>query len=376
MDRDLIERALRGDTLNAGDGYQLMQAPTEMVLEAAGQLRDRLKGHHLTYSRKVFLPVTNLCRDRCSYCTFRKSAKDPKALTMDPPMIRQWSRAAEKQGCKEALMCLGDRPESVYPEYRELLAQFGVGSTAEYLVRACEIALEEGLLPHTNAGLLRRDEMKMLRPLNVSMGLMLETVSPRLRQQGLAHSAAPDKDPELRLQMIAEAGELKIPFTSGILIGIGETHEERVDSLLALRELHRRFGHIQEVIVQPFRAKEGTRMADFQELPDREIAHTVAVARLLLQNMNLQAPPNLSPQGHRLLIRAGINDWGGISPVTKDFINPEAPWPHLDALGQTCRQAGYSFGERLALYPEYLDREEFLDSRLRPAVQRFSERVA
>lgn len=373
---ELIERALQGDLLGAAEGYSLMKAPTEQVLEAASDLRDRLKGRHLTYSRKVFLPVTNLCRDRCSYCTFRKSARDPKALTMDPPMIRGWSRAARQKGCKEALMCLGDRPESVYPEYRELLAEYGAGSTAEYLVRACSIALEEGLLPHTNAGLLRRDEMEMLRPLNVSMGLMLESVSPRLRQKGLAHSAAPDKDPELRLTMIQEAGELRIPFTSGILIGIGETLEERVDSLLALRRLHLRHGHIQEVIVQPFRAKEGTRMADFEELPDLEIAHTVAVARLLLQDMNLQAPPNLSPQGHRLLIRAGINDWGGISPVTKDFINPEAPWPHLEALGATCREVGYTFGERLALYPEYLDREEFLDPGLKKAVDQFSELVA
>ena len=372
----IIQKALAGKSLGASEGYALMRAPTEQVLEAAGSLRDQLKGKHLTYSRKVFLPVTNLCRDRCSYCTFRKSSKDPKALTMDPPMIRAWSNRAQQQGCKEALMCLGDRPESVYEDYRQTLAEFGVKSTAEYVYRACEISLEEGLLPHTNAGILDRHELEMLRPVNVSMGLMLESVSPRLRQKGQAHSAAPDKDPELRLRMIRQAGELKIPFTSGILIGIGETLEERVDSLLALRDLHDEFGHIQEVIVQPFRAKEGTRMAGFEELSDQEIAHTVAVARLLLGGMNLQAPPNLSPQGHQLLIRAGINDWGGISPVTRDFINPEAPWPHLAQLEQTCNQEGYTFGERLALYPEYLGRDEFLDPGLRKHLEQFTEFVA
>lgn len=372
-----LRRAAAGEILGRDDGYALLQAPPERLLAAAGSVRDRLKGKHLTYSRKVFLPVTNLCRDRCSYCTFRKSPKDEGALTMSPSMIRGQCAHARRQGCKEALMCLGDRPESVYPSHRETLRQLGVSTTPQYVYHACELALEESLLPHTNAGLLTYEEMQMLRPVNVSMGLMLESVSPRLRQQGQAHSAAPDKDPELRLEMIRQAGELRIPFTSGILIGIGETATERVDSLLALRDLQRQYGHIQEVIVQPFRAKEGTRMHDWAELSDLDIAATVALARLLLQDMNVQAPPNLTPEGHRLLIEAGINDWGGISPVTQDFINPEAPWPQLVALEQTCRQAGYTLGERLALYPEYIGDDQWLDRKLQaPLESRMEELCA
>ncbi|MCA9793482.1 MAG: 7,8-didemethyl-8-hydroxy-5-deazariboflavin synthase CofG [Candidatus Eremiobacteraeota bacterium] len=333
------------------------------VLAAAGALRDRLKGRTLTYSPKVFVPVTNLCRDRCSYCTFRKSPRDPAAHTMSLDEIRAVSARGARAGCHEALMCLGDRPETAYPSYGEQLRLMGAVSTPAYVAMACQVSLEEGLLPHTNAGLLTEAELEMLRPLNVSMGLMLENISPRLRQKGMPHSAAPDKDPSLRMQMLEAAGRLKIPFTTGILIGIGETWEERVDSLLAIRDCHDRYGHIQEVIVQTFRAKPGTRMQDFGHLSDLELAHTVAIARLLLGPMNLQAPPNLTPDGHHLLIAAGINDWGGISPVTQDFINPEAPWPHLQALRATCREAGYELEPRLPVYPEYLN-QDFVEPRL------------
>lgn len=367
--RDILNRALAGEPLTASDGYALMTCPEpSAVIEAAGHLRDRLKGRRVTYSRKVFLPVTNLCRDRCSYCTFRKSPRDEGAWTMTPEEIRDWSARGVQAGCKEGLMCLGDRPESVYPSYQALLRGYGAATTPEYVHQACLVALEEGLLPHTNAGLLTPHEMEALKPVNVSLGLMLETVSDRLSGRGMAHSAAPDKVPRLRLEMMEAAGELKIPFTTGILIGIGETPEERVDSLLALRELHQRFGHIQEVIVQAFRAKPGTRMAEAAEPDDADLARTVAVARLLLGAMNLQAPPNLSPDGHRLLLQAGINDWGGISPVTQDYINPEAPWPHLERLARTCADAGFQLAERLAIYPEYIDRPGFLVPALRPRV--------
>lgn len=367
----LVARCLAGESLGAAEGYRLMAASgidADLVIGAAGQLRDRLKGRRITYSRKVFLPVTNLCRDRCSYCTFRKSPRESGAWTMTPEEIGEWSRRGRAAGCKEALMCLGDRPEAVYPSYRGSLRALGVSTTPEYVARACQIALDEGLLPHTNAGLLTFQEMQALRPLNVSLGLMLESVSSRLRSRGQAHSAAPDKDPELRLAMIAAAGELGIPFTTGILLGIGETREERVDSLLAIRGLHRRFGHIQEVIVQAFRAKPGTRMAGQPEPDDRDLAQTVAVARLLLGEMNVQAPPNLSPQGHRMLLEAGINDWGGISPVTQDYINPEAPWPHLERLAQTCSEAGFELAERLAVYPEFLG---LVEPRLRARLEEF-----
>jgi len=228
------------------------------------------------------------------------------------------------------------------------------------------MAIDRGLLPHTNAGVLSRDEMKMLKPLNASLGLMLENVSPRLSQKGMPHYSAPDKHPEVRLRMIREAGELSIAFTTGILMGIGETREERVDSLLAIRELHETYGHIQEVIIQNFRAKSDTRMAGCAEPDAIEIARTVAVARLILGgSMNIQVPPNLNPLDHELMLRAGINDWGGISPVTRDYVNPEAAWPHVDGLAQTCRAAGFTLRERLAIYEEYLDKPYFFPASLR-----------
>src|SRR5438876_3851531 len=356
-------------SLSARDAYQAIRSTDsefESLLEAAGSLRDQFKGRTVTYSRKIFLPVTNLCRDRCSYCTFRKDPTDPDAWTMSPLEINDVLVRGSRQGCKEALMCLGDKPEAAFPQYRETLQQLGHRSTAEYVARACEMAIDRGFLPHTNAGVLSRDEMEMLKPVNVSLGLMLENVSPRLSQRGMPHFSAPDKHPSVRLRMIREAGELSIAFTTGILIGIGETLEERVDSLIAIRDLHEQFGHIQEVIVQNFRAKPDTRMAGFDEPDAMDIAKTVAVARLLLGGkMNIQAPPNLNPNDHRLLLRAGINDWGGISPVTRDYVNPEAAWPHVEKLAETCRDEGFTLRERLAIYDEYVDRPGFIPAGLR-----------
>src|SRR5215470_17409818 len=247
--REILDRALGGSRLCGFDAIALIECPDrdlDAMLSAAAELRDRSKGRDVTYSRKVFLPITNLCRDRCSYCTFRKDPGDPGAWTMMPDEIAQWSRRGAELGCKEALMCLGDKPEIAFKEYRATLDQLGVRSTIEYVGRACELAIDEGLLPHTNAGLMTRDEMAMLRPLNASMGLMLENISPRLRASGGVHQAAPDKDPALRMKMIDEAGELKIPFTSGILLGIGETTAERAQSLIAIRGSHERHRHVQE----------------------------------------------------------------------------------------------------------------------------------
>ena len=376
----IFNKALQDKALSAEEGYALINCADEdvsAVLAAAGELRDRHKGRTVTYSRKVFLPVTNLCRDRCSYCTFRKDPRDPEAWTMTPDEILDWIERGKVQGCKEALMCLGDKPELAYSGYRATLAGFGHQNTTEYIYRACKIALAQGLLPHTNAGVLSYDEMKWLKEVNVSLGLMLENISPRLRQRGMAHFSAPDKDPVVRVRMLREAGELEIPFTTGILIGIGETREECVDSLLAIRDIHREYGHIQEVIVQNFRAKPGTRMAHAPEPESLEMAKTVAVARLLLGGqMNLQAPPNLSPHDHKLILRAGINDWGGISPVTKDYVNPEAAWPHLVTLAQTCQEEGFTLRERLAIYPEYITRPGFLLPALQPRTQELQAQVA
>ena len=361
------------------EAYRLVQTPLDALdglLEAAGQLRDRLKGRHLTYSRKVFLPVTNLCRDRCSYCTFRKSPNQAGAKTMTLEEIKTWSAGARALDCKEALMCLGDRPEAVFPSYQASLHRMGVHTTIEYVAEACRVALEQGLWPHTNAGVMTRDEMASLRPLNVSLGLMLENVSPRLRAKGMPHAAAPDKDPVVRVRMLEEAGELAIPFTTGLLMGIGETPEECVDTLAELLRIHTAYGHIQEVIIQPFRAKPDVPMAGHGEPGERELARMVAVARLFLGDMNLQAPPNLAPGGIDLLIGAGINDWGGISPYTKDFINPEAPWPHLDQLAKSCEALGYSLGERLAIYPEYLGDRKWVDEGLRSGLLAAQERIS
>jgi 7,8-didemethyl-8-hydroxy-5-deazariboflavin synthase CofG subunit len=362
--REILDRALAGARLTDADAIALIECPDsdlDAMLSAAAELRDRGKGRDVTYSRKVFLPITNLCRDRCTYCTFRKDPGDPGAWTMMPDEIAQWSRRGAELGCKEALMCLGDKPEVAFKEYRETLATLGVRTTIEYVGRACEIALAEGLLPHTNAGLMTFDEMRALRPLNVSMGLMLESISPRLRARGGVHQAAPDKDPALRMKMIDEAGELRIPFTTGILLGIGENPAERALSLTAIRDTHEGHGHIQEVIIQNFRAKPEIAMADAPEPDAYDMARAIATARLVLgPSMNVQAPPNLSPRQIELFLNAGINDWGGISPLSKDYVNPEAPWPHLERLGEQCARAGFKLGERLAIYNEYIN-DEWLD---------------
>ena len=366
-----LARAAAGEPLSRDEALALLgdTTCTEPLLDVAGARRDAHWGTTVTYSPKVFLPVTNLCRDRCTYCTFRKDPGDPDAWTMLPEDIAAWSARGRTLGCKEALLCLGDKPEIAFREYRTTLASLGHATTAEYVERASAIALECGLLPHTNAGLLTGDEMARLRDVNVSLGLMLENVSPRLRERGQVHQWAPDKDPALRLRMLREAGELRIPFTTGLLIGIGETIAERVDTLIAIRDLHRAHGHIQEVIVQNFRTKPTIPLADAPEPDAVDLARTIAVARLLLDpEVSVQAPPNLSPDDHALLLRAGLNDWGGISPLTPDYVNPEAPWTHVAALAETCRTAGYRLAERLAIYPRYIEEPGWLAPALRPHV--------
>ncbi len=377
--REVLDRALSGEILGQDDALALIECPESDLgdlIAAAGELRDRGKGRDVTYSRKVFLPITNLCRDRCTYCTFRKDPGDPGAWTMTPDEISAWSRRGAELGCKEALMCLGDKPEVAFREFRETLRELGAGSTPEYVARACQLALAEGLLPHTNAGLMTREEMAMLRPHNASMGLMLENISPRLRARGGPHQWAPDKDPNLRMRMIEEAGELRIPFTSGILLGIGETPAERALSLLALRASHERHGHIQEVIVQNFRAKPDIPMASAPEPDDLDMVRALATARLVLgPRANVQAPPNLSPNQIEIFLRAGINDWGGISPLTKDYVNPESPWPHLERLAQRCDRAGFRLKQRLTIYPEYIN-DNWLDPAIAPTVRAMQARMA
>lgn len=355
--------------LDEADALALADLPVnelDGLLAAAARRRDAAWGRVVTFSPKVFLPLTNLCRNRCDYCSFRRSPGDPGEWTMTPDEVMSWMSRARAQGCVEALFCLGDKPEGAFSAYRRTLASFGHGSTVEYLHRAGRDALGLGLLPHTNAGVLDRDEMARLKEVNVSLGLMLENVSPRLCQPGMAHHRAPDKRPERRIAMIEQAGELEIPFTTGILLGIGETRRERVESLLAIRALHRRHGHIQEVIVQNFRARPLIPMAGAPEPEDLEIAHAVAMARLVLDDdVSVQAPPNLNPGSAELLLSAGLNDWGGISPVTPDYINPGHPWPHLAQLAAACANAGYTLCPRLPIYDRHLERDGFLDPALR-----------
>ncbi len=343
------------------------------ALEGAAESKRLARGDVVTVSRNVFVPLTNLCRDRCAYCTFAKPPDSPEARTYSLGEVAEVVRGGVITGCIEALFCLGDKPELAYRSYREWLAEGGYGSTAEYLVAACRLAFESGLLPHTNAGVLSQREMERLRPWNASMGLMLETTSPRLRGRGMAHQHAPDKDPEARIRMHREAGELRIPFTSGMLLGIGETAAERVETLLAIRALHDRYGHIQEAIIQPFHPKPGTRMRAVSSLPEEEVASWAALARLVLgREIQVQVPPNLTPGVLELMLHAGVSDWGGVSPVTVDFVNPEAPWPALRELRERTAAAGQRLVERLPVHPEFLSRPEFLDSKLRAAALRLA----
>jgi 7,8-didemethyl-8-hydroxy-5-deazariboflavin synthase CofG subunit len=355
--------------IRAGKGDEF-----ESLLAAASELRDQVSGRRVTYSKKVFIPLTNLCRDYCGYCTFRKDPDQPGAHTMTPDEVLRVAEAGARLGCKEALFSLGDRPEAVFPGMRETLARLGHRTTLSYLAEMCERVLDEtGLLPHANPGLMGRRDLESLRRFNPSMGLMLESTSERLLLTGMPHDDAPDKPPALRLRTIEEAGRLRIPFTTGMLIGIGETLDERVDTLFAMREAQDRHGHIQEVIVQNFRAKPDIPMRLHPEPTLADHARTVAVARLVLRDMNVQVPPNLSDDDYPFLLRAGVNDWGGISPLTKDFINPEKPWPHIERLAERTAREGFTLTERLNVYPEFVHRDGFLDERLAPRVRSMAD---
>ena len=372
-----LDRALDhvsdGRTPDARQAEALLDTPAERLpalLDAASRLRDRGRGRRITFSAKVFVPLTTLCRDYCGYCTFRKDPGEPGAFTMTPEEVLALVTAGERLGAKEALFSLGDKPEALFVDHREFLRRMGHRTTLGYLRAVSELVLREtSLLPHANPGLMTERDLASLREVSVSMGIMLESTSARLLGPGAAHDRAPDKVPARRLRTIALAGKLAIPFTTGILIGIGETRAERVASLCAIRELHDRYGHIQEVIIQNFRTKPSIPMSRWPEPSADDLLRTVAVARLLLgPDMNIQAPPNLSAEGYERLPGAGLNDWGGVSPLTPDHINPERPWPALADLKQRTEAAGHELRERLAIYPEYACRPAWLDERLRDRV--------
>jgi len=363
-----LDHAREGHGVSRDEALHLMETcELDALLEAAGAIRDRSKGRTISYSKKVFIPLTHLCRDYCGYCTFRADPQPGRQAYMSQEEVLDAAKAARRAGCKEALFSLGDQPERIFPEARDYLRRLGFETTLEYLAAVSELVLEEtGLLPHSNPGVMGEADLRRLKESNVSLGLMLETTSARLLARGAAHWQAPDKVPSLRLRTIQEAGKQRIAFTTGILIGIGETPEERVDSLFAIHRLHEEYGHIQEVIVQPFRAKPGTRMAAADEPSMEDLLRTLAMARLILgAEMNLQSPPNLVSKDYPRLLEAGINDWGGISPVTRDFINPEAAWPQIPVLAAKTAAAGFTLRERLAIYPEFSAQPELVGARLR-----------
>jgi FO synthase len=353
-------------------GLELLAAPAEEVLREARRIRDA-RGAIVTYSPKVFVPLTKLCRDVCHYCTFAAPPKRGERAYLTLEEVLEVARAGAAAGCHEALFTLGDKPELRYRAARDELAELHCATTLEYLARAAGAVLEEtGLLPHLNPGVMTASDLRALRPVSASMGIMLETTSERLSHRGGAHFGSPDKLPAARLATLDAAGAERVPFTTGILIGIGETREERVDALLAIRASHERHGHIQEVIVQNFRAKPGTKMADAPEPSADDHLWTIAVARILLPaDVHVQAPPNLT-EDFAVLLDAGIDDWGGVSPVTIDHVNPEAPWPETDLLREAARSRGLALAPRLPVYPEWLD-ARWLDKDVLPVALRASD---
>ena len=372
--RRALKRAADGKSLSLAETTVLLSArgePLRELMGIASSLRDIGRGRTITYSRKVFIPLTMLCRDVCHYCTFAKPPAKLDKPFLTPEEVVAIAESGRAAGCKEALFTLGDKPEDRYPVARDWLEQRGYHSTLDY-VRAMSIRVieETGLLPHLNPGVMSYEDMARLKHVSPSMGLMLEQSSERLLDKGMAHHGSPDKIPAVRLRTIEDAGRLAIPFTTGILVGIGETEEERAASLLEIRSMHRRYRHIQEVIVQNFKAKPDTRMHDHAEPEEEEFLASVATARVVMgPGVNVQAPPNLSDPSYERLLDAGINDWGGVSPITIDHVNPEAPWPKLAALREKTEAKGFALRERLCVYPEYVARPDpYLTAKMRAPV--------
>ncbi len=356
----IINKECYGIDKSEIDIYKRLAFNTSLseLMERASKKRDAYWGKMITYSKKVFVPLTNMCRDTCSYCTFVKHPDDPEAKIMSPDEVLRSARKGENRGCKELLFSLGEKPEKRYVKPKKALAALGYESMTDYLYDMCKLVIEKtSLLPHVNAGTLSEYELKKLKNVSASMGMMLETTSKRLNKKGGAHYACPDKVPIQRIRTLVAAGSLKVPFTTGILIGIGETFDERIEALLLLEKINNRYGHIQEVIIQNFQRKPNIAMAEHPEPSLNDMLQTIALARIILSpSISIQAPPNLE-QEHIEYIDAGINDWGGISPVTKDFINPQHPWPNIDALATMVRNAGFELSERLTVYPKFNTRQ-------------------
>ena len=363
---EIISKAAKLQRIEDSEAYALSQIREDYLSElsdVASQIRDHLKGKQISFSPKVFIPLTRMCRDYCGYCTFRVEPSDLKHLYLSKEQILDLAKKAESLGCTEALFTLGERPELKYKEAKIWLNDRGYKTTLEYLSEMTKMVVTQtSLFPHANPGTMSTREMENLKPSNPSMGLMLESTSEELYKPGGPHELAPSKRPVARLKTIQIAGELGIPFTTGLLIGIGETPKDRIDSLLTIREMNEKYGHIQEVIIQNFRAKPRTPMENFPDAISIEMMWTVAVSRLILgPNMNIQVPPNLSISNFEKYVSVGINDWGGVSPLTIDYVNPEAPWPLIKELKSKTKSQGYDLVPRLPVYPEFfVNNKDFL----------------
>ncbi|MEK0342416.1 MAG: 7,8-didemethyl-8-hydroxy-5-deazariboflavin synthase subunit CofG [Nitrosopumilus sp.] len=356
LNSESLNNVLENKVISRQDIMEIYQNAVEdssELFSVAQNLRKKFKKDSVTFSKKVFFNIVNLCKDTCSYCTYKAEPDEEKLSLMSKQQILELLQLAKKYKCVEALFVTGERPEQKYQEARDWLKENGFKSTAEYLIHASELSLELGLFPHTNAGNLNFEEMRELKKTNVSMGIMLENVSERLTEKGMPHYLAASKRPKARLEVLENSGKLGIPMTTGILVGIGETIEEIIDSILAIKQLHQKYGNIQEVILQNFQPKPDTIMKNTPSADEKYFKTIVALSRIIMPEMNIQIPPNLSPKSYQSFLSVGINDWGGISPLTPDFVNPEFSWPEIDKVGENSRNAGYELKCRFPIYPEF-----------------------
>ena len=368
LNSESLNNVLENKVISRQDVIEIYQSAvgnsTELFL-AAQNLRKKFKKDSVTFSKKAFFNIVNLCKDTCSYCTYKAEPEDKKLSLMSKQQILELLQLAKKYRCVEALFVTGEQPEQKYQEARDWLNENGFKSTAEYLIHASELALELGLFPHTNAGNLNFEEMRELKKTNVSMGIMLENVSERLTKKGMPHYLAASKRPKARLEVLENSGKLGIPMTTGILVGIGETIEEIIDSILAIKQLHQKYGNIQEVILQNFQPKPDTMMKNAPSADENYFKTIVALSRIIMPEMNIQIPPNLSPKSYQSFLSVGINDWGGISPLTPDFVNPEFSWPEIDKVDENSKNAGFELKCRFPIYPEFFS---FVSKELREKI--------
>ena len=365
---EILNNVLENKSINREeiiDIYQNSIKNSEELFSTAQKLRTENKNNSVTFSKKAFLNIINLCKDTCSYCTYKAEPGEEKISLMSKQQTKEVLQLAKKYKCVEALFVTGEQPEKKYPEARNWLKENGFKSTVEYLIHSSELALELGLFPHTNAGNLNFDEMKELKKSNVSMGIMLENISERLTKKGMPHYLAASKKPQTRLKILENSGKLGIPMTTGILVGIGETIEEIIDSILAIKKIHEKYGNIQEIILQNFQPKSDTMMKNHPSANEEYFKKIVALSRIIMPQMNIQIPPNLSPKSYQSFLQVGINDWGGISPLTPDFVNPEFSWPDINQVENNSKKAGFSLKCRFPIYPEFFS---FINKKLRDKI--------